>query len=1090
MLIVPRVGKWAGLFLFLSVSANLPAQFSGAIEGIVTDPSGSAVPNATLKLVSTATGVSNEAKSGPGGNYRFVSLAPGAYTITAYAPGFTASTVTLNLSTGQNLNVPVALSVAGATTSVDVTSAAPILDTAETRNQQTIAPRELAAVPLAGRNMINLVTLAPGVTGRGLSASGSPGSAADNFSTEQQVDASANGRSSNANMFVVDGLDVTSNVRPGVLNLTPNPDAIQESTTAVNTYSSEYGRGSSIVFTETTKSGTDQFHGLASDYFTNQYFWAGTEFNHSYLPFHSHNVSGTIGGPVIPHKQFFFFFAIEPLRSSNAVVNSVTYESPQFTSFAQSAYPNALGTQLLARYTPGGANTTGVNQTAAQLFPDTCGTAATRFLPCSLPVTDNGTQNANTYRNGMQYAVRVDKYFKKDRLYGNYFRTTLDTSAANVRPAFNTTNSFSTQSVQINETHTFSPTTLNEAAFAFLRVEGVNNLTGDFTVPTVNVNGISGFGTGFAQGDFIQHSYHWRDVLTHITGNHTLRIGYDGWHGDDTALFAPVHTQPVFNFNNLIDLVASNVKSETQLSYNPVSGQPQAGNYGYSTTTAGAFVEDTWKAAPNVTVTAGLRWDNFGNPYASLPGTVVAAYHRGQGSTFNDQVANSYVSVQDRILGTGLYKAFAPRAGIAWDPFKDGSWVIRGGTGVYHDMPTLGNLSDIINGNPPNFIVPTFFSDGTTAAPIFALGTNAAKPEGFPYPAYQGQPLDSRGGVPGAQIAIGANQPDLTAPTTFNYSANAEHKLFGNMIASIGYAGSHSYNIITGYGNVGNTSYGTDINRFADDLILNNTTTPTRLNKSFGAINYQSNGAHANYNALLTQFKGRLFHDKFYFDTSYTHSVSKDNSQFYPTYPDINQYYSYSAWDAPDRFSLVWNYELPTPYGGKGWVGHILGGWAISGTSTAQNGNPFTVYTDAAFQPVSNAAGIFTGYAPGSGDFNADGYNNDYPNVSTYKLPTSRTAYLNGLFAPGIITTPSFGSEGNERPGLYRNPGFAETDASLLKTTKLSERFSLQLRFEYYNIFNHPNLNGISSNLNSGTFGKSTSQAQPRWLQIGAKFFF
>ena len=155
-----------------------------------------------------------------------------------------------------------------------------------------------------------------------------------------------------------------------------------------------------------------------------------------------------------------------------------------------------------------------------------------------------------------------------------------------------------------------------------------------------------------------------------------------------------------------------------------------------------------------------------------------------------------------------------------------------------------------------------------------------------------------------------------------------------------------------------------------------------------------------------------------------------------------------------------------------------------------QNGNPFTVYTTASFQPLKNASGTFIGYLPGSGDYNADGFNLDYPNVSTYQIPSSRSAYLNGVFAPGIVTQPAFGSEGNEKANQYRNPGFAETDASLLKNTKIFERVNLQLRFEFYNIFNHPNLNGVDSNLADGTFGKSTSEANPRWLQMGARITF
>ena len=1090
------------LVTFLAPLAQ--AQFSGSIEGNVTDASGAGVANASVTLINTATGVSLKATSGSDGNYRFVSLAPANYKLSGTGPGFQSTTTTITLTTGQNLNVPIALQVAGTSTSVEVTAAAPVLDTAETRNEETVQQKELNAVPLSGRNMISLVTLAPGVSGRGLLGSGVQGAAGDNFSTEQSVDASANGRSSNANMYLVDGLDVTSNIRPGVVNLSPNPDSIQEETTSVNTFSSEYGRGSSVVFTMTTKSGSNQFHGLASDYFTYQGFYAGTEFTKKYFPFHLNNVSGNVSGPIWKNKQFFFFFGVEPLRSSQAAVNSVVYESPEFVSFAQQHFPNTLGTQILSTYRPTSATTTGVSQTAAQAFQG-CGTAATAFIPCNLPVLDNGVQSASAPRDAIQYNGRVDKYFKNDRLYGDFFLTRLNTGTANIRPQFATTNTFYTNSVAGNYTHTFSPTTLNEMAFGYLTVDGTNNDTGDFRVPTINVTGLSspsgianfGAGSGFAQGEFIQHNYHWRDVLTHIGGAHTIRAGYDGWHGDDVALFAPVHTLPTYQFNSLLDLVQNKVYTETNLTYNPLTGKPQPGQYGYQSTVGGVFIEDTWKAKPNVTFTYGIRWDDFGNPHPSLPGTVLANFHLGPGSTFSQEVANGSMQQQGHVLNESIWQTFAPRVGIAWDPLKNGNWVIRGGFGVYHDMPTLGNLENGLNGNPPGFITPTFYSDGTTAAPIFQLGTNATHPQGFAYPALPAQNLDSHGGLPGVQSGGGAVDVNLTAPTTFNYSGTLEHKLISNLVGSIGYAGSNSHNLITGYGQTGNTAYGLNINGFAGDLIQSGLSAPRRLLSSFGILNYQTNAAKARYNALLVSARGRVFKDSLFFNASYTHSVSKDDSQYYPAYPGISQYYGYSAWDTPDRFSMLLNYQLPGYHAGSGFVGRVTSGWSISSTISAQNGNPFNVYTSAPFAGIKNAAGQVIAYAPNSGDYNADGNNFDFPNITNYTLATSRTAYLNGLFPAGsnIVQQPVLGQEGNEKYNSFRNPGFAEVDAVLVKNTRLAEQLNLELRFEFYNVLNHPNLQGLSqsngtSDLANANFGKSTAQYTPRYLQIGARITF
>jgi hypothetical protein len=298
-------------------------QFSSGIQGTVQDPSGGFIANAAVSLLNTETQVSSKTKTDDAGNYRFVSLAPGSYTITIEASGFSKTAVNLKLETGQIQNVPVSVAVSTTTEQLVVTAEAPVLNTAETRNQLTLQTQELAQLPMAGRSMISLVTTAPGAVGRGVTAGGSPGSGVDNFSTETQVDVSANGAGAVGNMYVIDGLDISSAIRPGVLNMTPNPDSIQETSIQTNTFSVEYGRASSIQMLMTTKSGTGAFHGNVADYFTNQKLAAGTIFVHQYAPYHSNNVSATVGGPIVPKKQFFFFFSYEPLRASSATGNGI-----------------------------------------------------------------------------------------------------------------------------------------------------------------------------------------------------------------------------------------------------------------------------------------------------------------------------------------------------------------------------------------------------------------------------------------------------------------------------------------------------------------------------------------------------------------------------------------------------------------------------------------------------------------------------------------------------------------------------------------------------------------------------------------------
>src|SRR5882724_10039762 len=193
----------ATLLLFSTVAL---AQFTASIQGVVQDPSGAGLAGARVNLVNNATHVTTTADAS--GNYHFGSLAPGSYSVTAEASGFAKSQVDVTLLTEQNLSVPITLKVGSISEAVNVSAEIPVVDTSDSRNQLTLENQAVAQLPVVGRNLVTLVTLAPGVSGLGTSATGSPGSGVDNFSTEEQVDASANGQGQNNNQYVVDGLDV------------------------------------------------------------------------------------------------------------------------------------------------------------------------------------------------------------------------------------------------------------------------------------------------------------------------------------------------------------------------------------------------------------------------------------------------------------------------------------------------------------------------------------------------------------------------------------------------------------------------------------------------------------------------------------------------------------------------------------------------------------------------------------------------------------------------------------------------------------------------------------------------------------------
>src|SRR5246127_5554484 len=242
-------------------------QFTSGLQGVLEDASGAGIPNASVRLRSLSTGVVAEAKTDDSGGYHFRSLAPGRYELSAEAPGFQSTPLTVTVYTEQVATFNLRMNVAGVSSQVSVSAETDTIDTGDSRLEATVRTQQLQDLPIEGRNFLGLVAVAPGITGHGAVGNGAPGDAPDNFSTEKTVDASGNGRNYSGNQFSVDGLNVTSNILQGTANLTPNPDSIEEISIQTNTFTVEHGRGSSVQVAMSTKSGTNEFHGTGSYFF-------------------------------------------------------------------------------------------------------------------------------------------------------------------------------------------------------------------------------------------------------------------------------------------------------------------------------------------------------------------------------------------------------------------------------------------------------------------------------------------------------------------------------------------------------------------------------------------------------------------------------------------------------------------------------------------------------------------------------------------------------------------------------------------------------------------------------------------------------
>ena len=445
-------------------------------------------------------------------------------------------------------------------------------------------------------------------------------------------------------------------------------------------------------------------------------------------------------------------------------------------------------------------------------------------------------------------------------------------------------------------------------------------------------------------------------------------------------------------------------------------------NWDAASRTFGLFVEDIWKARKNLTLTLGLRYDDSGNPWSKSAATVFGNFYLGTGNTTKQQIANGYAKATHNALLHSVNNLWSPRVGVAWDPTGNGEWAVKGGFGIYNNWLTSANVQEEFRGSPPGLVMPVFFA-GSSNPPIFGLGDSSKPPFGFTFPTFPGG-LNSQGGVTGANFAIGGINPLLKSPKSDIWSASLERRLTHAMAATVGYSGSHSYDMASNGNAIGLVSYGVDINVLPGDLITHESRSPTRLNPSFGSIGYADNDRYGNYNGIFFDVRGRF--SRGFFDASYTRSSSKDDGLAYPTPDNPKQYYGPSIFDVPNRFSLSWNYSLKGLNDGKGAVGFITGGWGLSGTTIFQSGYPFTAENRNGYNPVCqdtsagaatcpSAANPAVGYATGSGDYNADGNNLDYPDATSYKQSTDNSAWLKGAVSKSNFATPAFGSGGNEK---------------------------------------------------------------------------
>ena len=1079
------------IVVVLASTLSLQAQFSSVLEGTIIDQTDAVIPDAQVEVEDIATGTGRTVASSSAGSYRISALGASTYRVTVTAEGFQTyvqERVTLEVAQTTTLNIQ--LEIGQATTTVSVTSEAPLIETGEAKVSGQIQEREVADLPLVGRNFMTLVVLTAGVVG--LPSGGGQAYAqatGDIFSAEYGVNLSGNGQRAESNSFNVDGASVNASPRGGVVNHNPNADSVQELRVSLNNFSAEYGRNSSVLVNVVTKSGTNDIHGTLGWYHTNQKLQARNLFQPEVPIFRRNEANWSLGGPILKNRTF-AFGSMDILRSGVGAGFSRNVVSRQFADIVRQRFPDNIGSFVMNEFPDILVGKT-VNSTAGSLLGSGCSGAdpistPVGELPCNFPVTERGSFAQTLPRDGIQWTTRVDHNFNEgnDRIYGSVARTTNQQvlfGAPSVYPAFTVDQAQWTAFANVNWTHIASATLINELSWSWQHAEGDAPI-GRGEIPRINVPGIEGYGQGFSDAVFIQNNQQWRNVTTWNKGSHSFKFG--GNYNCDSgcpgagALFAPVWERPNYGFNSIWDFALDDPFSHNNIGFDPVTGESRGFDFRPRFTNMGIFFNDDWRVTPNLTVSWGLRWEAFFVP-TDLDDIFVGAQFRG-GSNFLERISDVGI-VQGPPLNSTDKNNIAPRIGIAWDPTGNGKMSIRAGSGIFYDRPGGQFFRDCCT-SLPIFAVANV-SKQTAAQPVYGLSTTLESPWNFPRPPDLQIGLDERGGLIGVPAAIQIWEPDLRNQYAINWFFGIQYALGSDWAIEANYVGSQGTKLYQNY----------EVNRFSGDLLDGRL---DRLNPSFGGIGYGQNNGKSYYHGANVSLKKRFSHGLL-FQGAYTFGKAIDTASSFSSSVvdqfDMRLNRGRSRFDVRQKWAMSMIYDIPSLVdSGAGKA--ILGGWQIGGTTILQSGGPFSVTCSLPFQPVFDNDGAMVGN--NGCDFNADGLNNDFLDTPAFGNSVdnpSRQRYLDGLFTQADFPRPQTVRNGTLGRNTFTNPGFANVDFNLLKQIPapfLGEAGRIDFRAEFFNLFNRVNLNNVAGNWASGSFGRVTSTFGARNIQFGLKIVF
>ena len=1104
---------WLLLFFLLSFSAVSLAQGLGSIVGTVTDPSGAVLAGAKITATEIGTGLVRTTTADSQGYYVMGSLKPAQYAVSIESSGFRTSKQDVTLLANQSLTVNGTLQLGAPTEVVEVTGSQVQVDTSTSTLRNVVEQTRLTELPLNGRNAATLtLTTAGAIQG--------PSSGADQGTTKTfpgAVTLNVNGARQNQISYQLDGgnyVDEYTNVNQPF----PNPDALQEFSVQTSNYSAEYGQNAGAVVNVVTKSGTNILHGDAFEFVRNAVFnarrWdaplvaAGQPTKDKGRDQLKRNqFGGTIGGPIIKDKTFFFgSYQGTRLRNLGSISQQTVPSAAQRASATDPAVIN-----LLKGIPLGDANN---KVTFAK--PD--------------------------HQDFHDILGKVDHTLtSKDRVAGRYSYDRFSKLAVFDPSNFLTYTDGSTitaQNALIKETHVFSPHLLNDARFSYSREKASRGPAANAisvadlgvslpfqpvkAVQQIRVNGGFNFGDN-PSAAFVRNNFTWSDDAAWVLGKHDLRFGgtIERSRVDlDNKFFQPAE----FSFDGFTNLLAGKL---SDYSGNPAFRQGAGEFKNNRNTFAGLYIQDNMKVSRRLTVNLGLRWEP-GLPWRELKNRwsqfrlpdLIAGVHS---TVFPNAPAGLFFPGDTGFPENGLRSSmnnFAPRLGFAWDVFGDGKTSLRGGTGIFFDTRQSGmNNNRFVDSTPfsPQLFLqtgsaalPGSFSDPlcTQAATQAALKcTNQAG--NYPFPATIPPPKNAAFRQSDLYLSWDPNHK-WQVPTIYNWNLVIERQLPASFLVRAGYVGSRT-NHLGETINMDPCPVSASTNCTGNILTGNirrlNALKPA-TDVTFGDLQVVPYDINSSYHSLqlTTERRGKTLT----VTGSYTWSKSIDDLPPGQGLYGFDTTYSARPWDDPlrhafdngpsefdhtHRFVSSFVYQLPGLTGTNGFVRNVLGGWQFSGLVSAQTGRPFT--------PLSAVSSTSAGSRTALGQDRPNLVGNAHgPGACPANGTTACQDYLN----PAAFTVNPGGTFGNVGKGSLRYRGFYNWDMGLDKGFKFTERIGLQFRAEFFNVFNRVNFDecaitggtssytGASCNNNfiklGGSFGQLRFATDPRIGQLGLKLNF